>query len=240
MKKKVLIVEPSKSFAQFIKYILSRLGYEVFHIENANQAFETINGIMPDMIIAEAAMKEVNGIDLCRRMKGEKIISRIPVAIISIDGTMETRQEAHKAGCVDYMAKPVTARAVHELMERHLPFHHKRHNIRVKMNIKVKVYEDTKSEEMKALTIGEGGLYVCTLQPYKVGTKLNVSLPLPSFKSPLELKGEVIYITDDNMQEIPKGMGMKFLGMDNNTISLLRHYMESYLSDYLPESFSTE
>jgi CheY-like chemotaxis protein/Tfp pilus assembly protein PilZ len=237
---KVLLFEPSRTFAQFMKYVLSRLDYQVFHIDNPNQILSEISNIMPDLIIAETNIKELSGIDLCRKLVGDKRLSNIPVAIISIDGTKETRQDAHTAGCIDYLTKPVTAREIHELMQRHLPYHHKRQNIRVRMHVNARISDGTRSDNMKTLTIGEGGMYACTPQPLKVGTILGISLPLPGLKSPLELKGKTIYTTEDNDSLLPRGMGIKFLGMDNNTVTLLRHYMESYLSDYLPESFHCE
>jgi DNA-binding response OmpR family regulator len=238
--KRILIVEPSKSFAQFLNYIITRLGYEVYQVDSGSQVFEKIHDMMPDLIISETKLKDLSGIELCKRLKGERMFSSIPFVIISIDGTIKTRQDAHKAGCADYLTKPVTARAIHELTERHLPYDHKRYNIRAKMYVNAVIRDNVKSEEMETLNIGEGGLYVCTQEPRKVGTTLDIGLPLPSLEHPLELKGEVIYTTTDNRSSMPKGMGIKFLEMDKNTVTLLRHYMESYLSDYLPEPFPNE
>jgi CheY-like chemotaxis protein/Tfp pilus assembly protein PilZ len=218
-----------------MKYILSRLGYQVFHIVNSDQILSEISNIMPDIILAEMNTKGISGIEICRRLGEDKMFSSIPVAIISIDGTKESRQDAHTAGCIDYLTKPVTARDIHELMERHLPYHHQRQNIRVRMHVNARISDGARSDDLRTLSIGEGGMYACTPRPVKVGTTLFISLALPGLRSPLELKGEAIYTTEDNDSPLPKGMGIKFLGMDNNTVTLLRHYMESYLSDYLPE-----
>jgi len=234
--KRVLLYESSRSFAQFMKYVLTRLGYQMFHVDNANVIFNEINNTVPDLIIAETNIKELSGIELCKRLRADKTCSSIPVAIISIDGAIDTRQEAQKAGCIEYLTKPISARSIHELMERNLPYNHKRRNIRVKMQVDAIISTGSKSEKTKIVSIGEGGMYACAPKPLKVGTTINITLLLPSLKSPLELKGEVIYTSEAEGTEYPRGMGIKFLGMDNNTITLLRHYMESYLSDYIPES----
>lgn len=238
--KRVLLYEPSGTFAQFMTYLLERLGYQVSHVDNADQVLNEITATMPDMIIAEAHLKEFSGIELCCRLKGERMLAGIPVAIVSVDGSIEARLDAHKAGCVDYLTKPLTARSIHELMERHLPYHYKRHNLRAKMHVNAHISDGSSSATMKTLSIGEGGMYACTDQPFKVGTILDISLPLPSLRSPIQLKGEVIYTTNGIQPELPKGMGVKFIGMDSNTVTLLRHYMESYLHDYVPESFPGE
>jgi CheY-like chemotaxis protein/Tfp pilus assembly protein PilZ len=233
--KKVLHFEPSRSFAQFVKYVLSRLGYQVIHVDDAGQILEVIGNIMPDLIIAETNIRDLSGIELCRRLKGDRKCSAIPVAIISVDGTKETHLEADAAGCVDYLTKPVTARAIHELIQRHLPYNHKRQHIRVRMQVDAVVSDGTRSDIMRTATVGEGGMYACTQHPLNIGTLIDISLPLPGLKNPLELTGEVIYAPGESPTGFPRGMGIKFSGMDNNTVTLLRHYMESYLSDYLPE-----
>lgn len=238
--KRVLLYEPSRSFAQYMKFVLTRLGYQVFHVDKSIMILKEIDKIMPELIIAETYIKELSGIDLCKKLRTDKTHASVPVVIISIDGTIETRQEAQKAGCTDYLSKPVSARAIHDLMERHLPYLYKRQNIRARMNIDAIISTGPVSENAKIFSIGEGGMYACAPKPLKVGTIIEIQLPLPGLKSPLELKGEVIYTSEAEGAEYPRGMGIKFLGMDNNTVTLLQHYMESYLSDYLSESFSTD
>lgn len=239
--KKVLIVEPSRSFAQFLKYVLSRLDHEVVHYVNAKQVIEEINSVMPDLILTEINLRDLSGIELCNKLKTNSVVANIPIAIVSIDGSIETRQSAQKAGCVEYLTKPLTSRSIHELMERLLPYEHKRHNVRAKMNVNVIIHDGVKSREIKTDSIGEGGLYACTEDSYKSGTKLSIRLSLPSLRTALELQGEVVYASGNNLQSVgPKGMGIKFVGMDQNTTTLLRHYMECYLSDYLPVSPSNE
>lgn len=238
--KRVLIIEPSKSFAQFLKYVLTRLDYEVIHLESATQALKEIPSIMPDLILSEANLRDLSGIELCRQLKEKSFVSGIPMAIISIDGSIETRHKAQEAGCIDYLTKPVTARTIHDLLERHLPFSSSRCHIRAKMNIAVIIDDGVKARELQTATIGEGGLYACTDDTCKEGTKLRIRLPLPSLGSALDIMGEVIYLSHDNSRGIPNGMGIKFVGLDHNTSTLLRHYMECYLSDFLPVSPQNE
>jgi DNA-binding response OmpR family regulator len=234
--KRILILEPSQSFAQFLSYILKRLGYEVTHLVRSNQALETLLEGTPDLIISETTIPDIGGIEFCQKLKQMEKFSKIPVAIVSIDGSIETRQLAQKVGCVDYLTKPVTARDIHELMERHLPYHHKRHNIRTKLGVRVKIHDGKHSESLRTLSIGEGGMYLQTKQPYQVGASVEIEAFMPSLRNPLFLRGEVIYATITDREGLSRGMGIKFIGLDLNTTTLLRHYLESYLSDFLPES----
>jgi DNA-binding response OmpR family regulator len=232
----VLLIEPSATFARFLKLVLARLGYQVIHRANADNIQETILSTAPDLIITEAILANQSGLDTCRLVQNDDHFSTIPVIIISTDGSMETKQEAQNAGCVDYMAKPVTSRDLHELMQRHLPFHHKRNSIRAKMVLNATVSDGRKSMEMKIISMGEGGLCIETNEIYLVGTRLDLVLPLPSLRSPVKLRGEVVYLQKTPEGPLLAGMGVKFIGMDHNTTTLLQHYMESYLSDFLPET----
>ena len=234
--KRVLILDPSRSFAHFLSYILKRLGYEVTHLNDSFHLFRILPEIMPDLIISEITIPDLGGLEVCRKIKQLENFSKIPVVILSIDGSIETRQLAHKEGCADYLSKPVTARDIHELMERHLPFHYKRHNIRAKMELMVKISNGKTTDVLRTLSIGEGGMYLQTVNPYQVGSKTEIQVYLPGLRSPLTLKGEVIYTSEGNLKDLDKGMGIKFIGLDLNTTTLLRHYLESYLSDFLPEA----
>lgn len=237
--KKILIVEPSKSFAQFVQLVLSRLNYKIFHTIYAEEALKIIRREIPDLIICETVLSDKGGIELCKIVKKEPITASIPVVFISTDGFYKTREDAKKAGGVDYLTKPVTVRDLHNLMQRHLPYNLKRYNLRASIILNLIVDDGSKALEMNSLSIGEGGIYIETLNPNPVGTLLKITLPLPSLKEPLRLKGKVIYINDTLAFGMPKGMGVKFVELDQNTITLLSHYMESYLSDFLPFSPST-
>ncbi len=230
----VLLIEPALTFAQFLKLNLTRLGYDVVHVANAENIKETVVRHAPDLIISEVVVAGKSGLDICRLLSKESQLAKIPVVIISTDGCMETRQAALQAGCVDYLTKPVTSRDIHELMQRHLPFHHKRHNIRVRMLLMATVNDGRESLEQKVISMGEGGVYIETTRQSPVGAKLDLDIPLPSLSSPVRLKGEVVYVKKTADAQLPPGMGIKFIGMDHNTTTLLKHYMESYLSDFLP------
>lgn len=234
--KKVLIVDPSKPFAQFAQCVLSRLGYDVIHLVSVKEALEKIVSLLPGLIISEAIMEDMNGIDLCNKIREKNYAIDFPVVIVSVDGTMETKQIAQKAGCIDYLTKPVTAKEIHELMERHLSFKYKRNNIRTRMTLKAIVNDGRNKTEMLATSISEGGMHLCTEQPFEVGSKLDIDLLLPSLRPRISLKGEVIYRTKGSCQKTSVGLGVKFVAMDHVTVTFMRHYMESYLSDFLPES----
>ncbi|MFA5517555.1 MAG: response regulator [Desulfuromonadales bacterium] len=230
----ILLIEPALTFAQFMKLNLMRLGYNVRHVTCAENIREAVVRYAPDLVISEVVLGAQNGVDVCRFLRDDIHLAHLPVILISTDGCMATRQAAQEAGCVDFLTKPVTSRDIHELMQRHLPFHHKRHNIRVRMEMMITINDGRASRKQKVVSMGEGGLYIETDGQCPAGTRLDLDIPLPGLSSSLRLQGEVIYVRGTGDAELPQGMGIKFIGMDHNTTTLLKHYMESYLSDSLP------
>jgi CheY-like chemotaxis protein len=230
----ILLVEPSKTFAQFLTMALSHLGCQVITTRDAETALATVVHERPQLILSETRLPGVGGIEFCTRLKGTAETARIPFIIISTDGLLSTRQQAQQAGCSDYLTKPVTARSLHELVERHLLFDHFRHDIRVRMQLNAIVNHAGQTATLRTTSIGEGGLHLTSPAPCSVGTLLDIQLPLPGLAAALQLKGKVIYLTGEGESGRPAGMGIKFVGLDLNTTTLLRHYMESCLCDFLP------
>lgn len=233
--KKVLIVDPSKTFGHFLRYVLLRLGYNAAHVTEGKEALKIIESTRPSLVTSEAHLKDMDGMEFCRMVRDARYEPEIPVAVISIDGTAETKLFAQKAGCIEYLTKPVTFRTIHDLMERHLSFSHQRQHLRAKMSLKVLVDDGSGEREMRSATMSEGGMYLCTDHPAEQGSKLDMKLLLPGLKSPISLRGEVVYSLKNDSPEIAAGMGVKFIGMDDGLITILRNYVESYLADFLPE-----
>jgi len=234
--KKVLIVDPSKTFGHFLRYVLLRLGYNAAHVTDGKEALKIIESARPSLVTSEAHLKDMDGMEFCRMVRDARYEPEIPVAVISVDGTAETKLFAQKAGCIEYLTKPVTFKTIHGLMERHLSFSHQRQHLRARMSLKVMVDDGSGEREMRSATMSEGGMYLCTDHPSDPGSKLGIKLLLPGLKSPISLRGEVVYSMKKDTEDISAGMGVKFIGADENIITLLRNYVESYLADFLPES----
>lgn len=230
-----MIVDPSKTFGHFLRYVLLRLGYNAAHVESADEGLKVIDRSRPSLVTCEAHMKEMDGMEFCERVREKKYSPEIPVVMVSVDGTPETKLLARKAGCAEYLTKPVTFRTIHDLTERHLSFSHQRRHLRARMSLKVMVDDGSGEREMRSATMSEGGIYLCTDHPAKEGSKLGIKLLLPGLKSQISLRGEVVYCVKDDNEDISAGMGVKFVGADENLIALLRNYVESYLADFLPE-----
>lgn len=234
--KTILIIDPAVTFVKYISLALSRMGYQIVHSPDAENALEILKKDKFSLLICETKLPGMGGLEFCEIVKSRPVISDIPLILITTDGTLETKQAAQKLGCADYKTKPLTVHALHELMQQHLPFNSKRLKLRATMTLSTTINDGVRTLDLKASCLGEGGMYLELTTPYPIGTLLDIALPLPGLNTPLELKGEVVYVIDSPQQRLPMGMGIKFKDLNRNISSQLTSYIESYLSAPLPFS----
>lgn len=231
MGENILLVDPAASFAQFVSLVLTRLGHAgVAHATSGRMALSLLDGWAPQLVFSETKLPDMRGLDLCATFRTR---AGAPFVFLTTDGSTATREAALVAGADDYLTKPVNSRTLHDVTERFLPFDSRRRHLRTAMALEADVREGGRNLCLRTLTVGEGGLFLETAQPASVGTPLRIRLPLPGLGGPLDLKGEVVHASREDGAG-PLGMGVKFVGLDENTRIFLRHYLESYVAGDAP------
>ncbi len=108
MHKKILIVDDENDILEFVSYNFNKHGYEVFTASNAKEGIEKAIHHIPDVIIADIRMPEIDGIEMCRRIKRNELIKNIPVIFLTADSDEYLALTAHYAGGAQYINKPVS------------------------------------------------------------------------------------------------------------------------------------
>jgi signal transduction histidine kinase/ligand-binding sensor domain-containing protein/DNA-binding response OmpR family regulator len=104
-KYKVLIVEDDALIRDYIAGILSD-DYQVIQSENGKQGLETALGELPDCIISDVMMPEMDGIALCKKIKTNESTCHIPVILLTAKTNIEQRVEGLQTGADSYIPKP--------------------------------------------------------------------------------------------------------------------------------------
>ncbi|MEW6260271.1 MAG: response regulator [Thermodesulfobacteriota bacterium] len=81
--KTILVVEDSKTQAMILQDLLQTQGYEVLVSHDGNEAIETLLHRVPDLIISDIVMPNMDGFELCRRIRSNPRLRRIPVALLT-------------------------------------------------------------------------------------------------------------------------------------------------------------
>jgi two-component system sensor histidine kinase/response regulator len=80
---KILVVEDSRTQAEYLKYILENEGYQVILAANGNDAMEQIKNDRPAIILTDIIMPEMDGYELCRAIKQDGDLADIPVILVT-------------------------------------------------------------------------------------------------------------------------------------------------------------
>ena len=120
MKKLILIVEDTKTIVMVEKMMLSGHGYEIKIAENGSKGLEMAKTVAPDIILLDVVMPEMDGIEMCRRLRQDKTTADIPVIMVTTRGEPEEVEEAFLAGCNDYVTKPIDKLELLEKIEKYI------------------------------------------------------------------------------------------------------------------------
>jgi CheY-like chemotaxis protein len=107
MAKKILTVEDAPNIRKLIAYNLKRAGYEVFEAEDGKAAVRVLNQLVPDLIILDIRMPEMDGFALLELMRKYPKAAAIPVIMLTALSTAADLDRALQLGVVDYLVKPL-------------------------------------------------------------------------------------------------------------------------------------
>ncbi|MBU2535548.1 MAG: response regulator transcription factor [Chloroflexi bacterium] len=112
MKKRILIVDDEVSILKFLRSNLEDRGYAVISASNGEEALNTIEMELPDLIVLDVMMPKMDGFEVCRRLREW---SQIPIIMLSARGDEKDKVKCLDLGADDYIVKPFGA---NELMAR--------------------------------------------------------------------------------------------------------------------------
>lgn len=102
----VLVVEDSVSQREAIKSLLEGCGLSVTAVSNGFDALDHIEGQLPDLVLLDIVMPEMNGYEVCRRIKSNATTKELPIVMCSAKGEEFDRYWGMKQGADAYIAKP--------------------------------------------------------------------------------------------------------------------------------------
>lgn len=100
---KILIIEDEKNIARAVKDKLSNEGHQVNFRNSGAAGIEFLNSEIPDLIILDLLMPEMDGFQVVERLKGDPKLKEIPILILSV---MSEEDKVRKLGVDGYLTKP--------------------------------------------------------------------------------------------------------------------------------------
>jgi len=140
-KKNVLVVEDEPEIRFLLKDILKE-NYIVYEAEDGREALDLIGRVLPDIIICDVMMPNMNGLELCNKIKNDTATCQVPFILLTARGSEDHHIEGYEAGADAYIPKPFNTSHLKVRIRKLLEYHQKIHDI-FKSNLSTDLLKET-------------------------------------------------------------------------------------------------
>lgn len=119
-KQKILIVEDEESLLKLESILLTSKGYQVEGVATGTAALDAIKADPPDLVLLDIMLPEMDGFEVCQRIKQDEATKHIPVIMLTAKKTREDMSRGEKVGADWYITKPFKSAMVIETIQRFL------------------------------------------------------------------------------------------------------------------------
>ncbi len=150
-RREILVVEDNPASLRFLTRILADHGYRVRPATDGPLALQSAAAKAPDLIMLDVKMPDMDGYEVCRRLKSDEKSRRVPVIFISALNDLSEKVKGFQAGGVDYITKPFEAEEILARVKIHLDLKELTEDLAQK--VRERTEELQKSEENYRLLI---------------------------------------------------------------------------------------
>ncbi|WP_407355558.1 response regulator transcription factor [Methanolobus sp. WCC5] len=106
VRQKILIVDDEMDALLALKVALQAEGYNVVEAKDGHEAIVKVHSEVPDVILLDLMIPQIDGFEVCRQLKSDPIYSHIPVIMLTARGEIDDKVEGIELGADDYVTKP--------------------------------------------------------------------------------------------------------------------------------------
>lgn len=139
----ILIVDDTLENLQVLGDMLRRHGYKVRPVPSGKLALQACSAQPPDIILLDINMPEMNGYEVCARLKEDERLKEIPVLFISALNESADKVKAFLSGGVDYITKPFQIEEVEARVATHLALRRQRQELQNSLT-RIRELEETR------------------------------------------------------------------------------------------------
>ena len=115
LKPRVLVVDDEEPIRKIVSFQLEKAGYDVSACADGEEALRVVDECEPDLILLDVMMPNMDGYEVCKRLKSNYQTSHIPIIMVTAKAELENRLQGFEDGANDYITKPF---AITELLVR--------------------------------------------------------------------------------------------------------------------------
>ncbi len=149
---KILIVDDTPLNIKVLNDLL-KADYDIYATNNGAEALRLVPRLKPDLILLDIMMPEMDGYEVCRRLKADKHTATIPVLFVTARIGTEDETKGLELGAVDYITKPINPAVVIARIKSHITLHHYQEHLRDMVAEKTRQLRDGYMETVHRLVL---------------------------------------------------------------------------------------
>lgn len=229
-RRKILMVDDVQLFLDQQRSFLAREDFEVLVARSAAEALEIAARELPDMILMDLYMPDMDGDKCCRQMKSMPALTDVPTIMVTSGVSEEDFERCWEAGCDDIILKPINFHYFLAIIKKYLPVKERKARRYV---ARLKVHYGPNQEQLLddySINVSTGGLFIETANPLQVATKLTLGFSLPDREGEIRCQGRVAWVNHPDMMKnhsLPAGMGIQFVDLSLDDMNDIRQFIKS-------------
>ncbi|MGE0200028.1 MAG: response regulator transcription factor [Candidatus Melainabacteria bacterium] len=103
---KIIVIDDDPAIGELVRVNLAMQGHSVLWVENGIKGFALVQQELPDLVILDVMMPEVDGFTVCQRIRKNEATARTPVLMLTALGVLDDKVKGFDVGADDYLVKP--------------------------------------------------------------------------------------------------------------------------------------
>jgi CheY-like chemotaxis protein len=226
---KILLVDDTKLFLELEKNFLKLSPVHVLTASSGEEALEVARTEHPDLIFMDITMPGMGGIACCATLKADTLLNTIPVIMVSSCGKEEDLEACKRAGCNDFLTKPIDRKLFLDKARSFLDSIDRR-DVRVTCEAPVTFTVDGVSRSGVSFDLSNGGIYVSETRPVEEKSVVSLKLTLPDASATsITAQGIVAWENGPGKRRkmtLPPGFGVEFTAIAEADNKAIKSYVE--------------
>ncbi|MDJ0658386.1 MAG: response regulator [Crocosphaera sp.] len=178
----IIVVDDSPINLRLMVDLFKTKGYEVRPVPNGKLALTAIRNLPPDLILLDIMMPEMDGYEVCKKLKADPRTRDIPIIFVSALDAVLDKVKAFEMGGVDYVSKPIQEKELFARVETHLQLRKLQKHLQEKNHKLAKAFQQLKQAQSQLVQSEK----MAALGQLVAGISHEINTPLGAIRSSVE------------------------------------------------------
>ena len=224
---RILVADDLAMCREVARLALLSLG-RVETVADGEKALERARLERPDLVIADLSMPKMDGIALCRALRRDPDLSRVPIILLASSHAPDEHARAVDAGADDVLAKPIQRPSLVASAQRFLRPEGTLGLPRVEIDAPVTIRSGPRHAEGRVRNVSRGGAFVQADLPLVVHSELAMEFALPGTDAQIAPTARVMWARGSASSCGPAGAGVRFIALDGRAAQCLDDYVHEH------------